>query len=835
MNRRGTATGPWSFIAPVAPVAVVSLVMAALPGVGATACSRRAPEATRAAEAPPPAPIAASPAAEMAAGKPAPDKQASKHKPAALRRALSSLGGGKGAGSDIAGLLSSSAEPADEKAKDEGEGEPAAAPARAWFPETFLFAPLVVTNDAGKAKLTAHVPDRLTTWRVLALAHSRAGAQAGSEATFAGTLPTYVEPVVPGFLMSGDEVALPIQVVNTTSEPVTAPLSVELGGATLARPMGTVHVGPEGSMVAYALVRAGGPGTVTVRAALGGTDTVERSFPVHATGRPVTESRSGTLAAPRKLEIALPADAAAEGAVARLRVFPGALALLRSEIGAAAGRGDVAGDAYALLLAGRGEALLRSLGGEPQPAQLRALAIVAGQRVIRAARSPDTVTAALLGEAALAHPQSPVLARLGERLAATVAAGQRPDGTFAGGDGWTLQRLLAASADCVRAVRAAAPASEPGPGPGTGGQGAASPSPPSPPSSPHLAAAARQRASGATLRARGAFERNLGRIADGYTAAAILASGVFDDAGATEVRDQLRKLVVAGIQARPDGSRALPVGRGVVRADGTPPSQVEATALAVLALGADQASRPLVADLGASLLAAYDPAIGFGDGRTNLVALRAVLSLFKDPLPSRITVTLLVHGDDQTPRSLVMQALEGTKLREVLAVEVPLGDAAGRHSYEIRAEPPVPGLGYALTLRAFAPWPRTPAGGEGGLELDIDTPKTARLGKPAEIAVRAAAPAGQDVTIRHALPAGVEIDAASLEALVADGSIRAYSRQADGGAVSLTVPARTTTDPTFSVRYRVVPTLTGTFSAPASTISIPGHEYTVPPSRWKID
>ncbi|MGI5865882.1 MAG: alpha-2-macroglobulin family protein, partial [Myxococcales bacterium] len=65
----------------------------------------------------------------------------------------------------------------------EGEGtRQAATPSRAWFPETFLFDPLVVTDEQGKASVPVRVPDRLTSWRVLALAHSRDGAQAGAVA-----------------------------------------------------------------------------------------------------------------------------------------------------------------------------------------------------------------------------------------------------------------------------------------------------------------------------------------------------------------------------------------------------------------------------------------------------------------------------------------------------------------------------------------------------------------------------------------------------------------------------------------------------------------------------
>lgn len=72
-----------------------------------------------------------------------------------------------------------------------------AAPTRAWFPETFLFEPLVVTDATGLAQVSVKVPDRLTTWRVLALAHSRSGAQGGAVTSFLGTLPVYVDPIVP--------------------------------------------------------------------------------------------------------------------------------------------------------------------------------------------------------------------------------------------------------------------------------------------------------------------------------------------------------------------------------------------------------------------------------------------------------------------------------------------------------------------------------------------------------------------------------------------------------------------------------------------------------------
>jgi hypothetical protein len=220
---------------------------------------------------------------------------------------------------------------------------------RAWFPETFLFEPLIVTDDTGAATVPVKVPDRLTTWRVLALAHTRTGSQGGTVTSFLGTLPTYIDPVVPPFLIVGDEVRLPIQVVNTTEAAVATTITVDAKGATVTGAGGTRAIPPAGSVVEYATLRATQAGTVHLRTVLAGTDAVERSFDVLPSGMPVRITRTGTLAAPRTLTLDGPANSDPSTDRVRLLVYPGALALLRSELSASVSRGGVADDAYALL------------------------------------------------------------------------------------------------------------------------------------------------------------------------------------------------------------------------------------------------------------------------------------------------------------------------------------------------------------------------------------------------------------------------------------------------------------------------------------------------------
>ncbi|MFN0251046.1 MAG: alpha-2-macroglobulin family protein [Kofleriaceae bacterium] len=663
---------------------------------------------------------------------------------------------------------------------------------RSWFPETFLFEPLVVTDDAGNATVPVRVPDRLTSWRVLALAHSREGAQGGATTQFIGTLPTYVDLVVPKFLVIGDEVKLPIQMINTTESPVTSQLTLDVKNGALGAGGGTKTIPAQSGVVEYATLKAEKAGTITVFGNLAGSDAVQRTIEVRPSGRPETVMRTGTLAEPRTLTIDGPVDSDPATDRVRLLVYPGALSLLRAELGVSTLRAGVAEDAYALLLAGKAEKLLGALGDKADPEAIRTLSIITGQRAIRAGRNLDVDRATLLVEAALAHPQNPVLARLGERAAAFLAKSQRPDGTFAGGQGWTLQRVLVATADATRAVASA-----------------------------HLTTTERQRAQGVAMRAAGAFERNSEQVQDAYTAAAILASGGAKGAFA----DKLRERVHAGIKAEVDGSKYLDVPAGVVRSDGMVPTRVQATALAVLALQGD-AKAPM-ADLGATLLGSYSPERGWGDGHANLACMQAVVELFKTPVPAGVKISLLMDGVLVTEGTLDREAL-----REVLTLEAPAPATglAGSHTWKIVAEPPVPGLGYSLALKGYVPWKKQTT--EQGLEMEVTgATMTAQVGKPTELTLVATAPSGSEVKIVQALPAGVQVDTASLDALVESGSVTKF--EAAEGKLELTMPPL---DPgqLHTVKYKVIPTLAGTLRSAASTISMGATKFSVPPIQWTV-
>jgi hypothetical protein len=632
----------------------------------------------------------------------------------------------------------------------------------------------------------------------LGLAWSQQGGLGGEVLSFQGTLPIYVDPVVPPQLRAGDRLRLPVQVVNTTGEALRADLRVSVEGAARADARGQVSVPANGSVVQAVDVVANGSGEARLSASLAGRDALIRTVNVLPTGRPLELGRGGTLASARSFPLSGPADLDPESACIRLVVVPGALALLRSELAEATSRGGVADDAASLLLTARAPALLAALGADVDQDALRNTRLIATQRVIRHARSPDPGTAALLAQAALAWPDEPLLQRLGQRLADQLAAEQRPDGTFGGGHAWTLQQVLVATAEGTAAVRAT-----------PNGRG-------------DIARTDKNRQAAVQLRAAAAFERHAGHIDDPYTAASVLVSGAVNG----ELRTRLVKVVTDAVRPNPDGSRSVPVPDDVLRPDGNRPSEAEVTALAVLALAGTDAPDWLP-DLGAWLLGAWRPGAGWGDGRANLVGLGAVSALFDDPLPPDVRIVVTMDGQPVTEGRI-----SGDQRGAVLVLDAPAPGARGTHTWGVEAVPPVPGLGFRLDLRTWVPWEKSPVA--HGLELQASTPSGLAVGRTSTVELQAAAPARTAFTVRQELPAGVQVVESSLEALVSAGSITAW-RTADGEVELDGNPL--VEGQVFAARYEVVPTLAGTLSSGPSRISPKGRSdlaVVLPPVRWTV-
>src|SRR4029078_13564004 len=105
--------------------------------------------------------------------------------------------------------------------------------ARADFAALALFEASLPTDDAGRAQVTVTLPDRLTRYRVIAVADTRGNAFGSGESTITARLPLMVRPSPPRFLNFGDRFELPVVVQNQNDAPLDVSVAVRARNADL--------------------------------------------------------------------------------------------------------------------------------------------------------------------------------------------------------------------------------------------------------------------------------------------------------------------------------------------------------------------------------------------------------------------------------------------------------------------------------------------------------------------------------------------------------------------------------------------------------------------------
>jgi len=643
---------------------------------------------------------------------------------------------------------------------------------REWFPEAFLWQPLVETDGDGIASLDVRVPDPLTTWRVLALAHDRGGRQAGTVHRFDSTLPAYIDPVIPGWSFVGDELVLPIQVVNNGADPLSSTFVASTSGALSGSSRGAVDVGPYGSTVFSVPLVVESAGSAALFAELSGVDAVRREWPVSPTGKPVVSQRGGVLTGSRSFSMDWPDGTDARTAQLRVEVHPGPLAVLSSELERLSSGGR-AGGAYVYGLAGQLEALSAASGAELDASVVRALKIRAWQRLVREARSPSPGQAADLLIGMGDGDGGALLDSLRDRLVRTLSEGQRADGTWSRESRSTLQRVLVQTAVAMQALP--------------------------------------ESSSGALIRAEGALERNLPNVDDPYTAAVMLATGRVSNT------DILEALVMDGlIEVEGAERRTVKVPQGTQSAWGGPPSHTEMLAWTALAL-AD--TEPDVAgDLVAELMTRYSGVRGFGGGHADGLALQAVVRALPT-VDSPVRLSLRVNGSE-VATGAVDPAQPGVPA--LLQTGHPGGDAV---QIELNATPATAGLSFVVTQQAWVPW----EGSQGlpGVEVEV-AQGPLRAGREGSIRFTIAAPSGAEVTVVQGLPAGVAVDESKL---AAQPGVRSAEVQPDRLEFK-TKPFGP--GEVLEISARVTPTYAGQLVSRPLEVSVGGRSAMIAPHEWVV-
>ncbi|MDB5201760.1 MAG: alpha-2-macroglobulin [Ferruginibacter sp.] len=105
------------------------------------------------------------------------------------------------------------------------------------FNETAFFFPALTTDANGNVEFSFTIPEALTQWKLMALAHTKDLASGYAEKNVLTQKPLMVQPNAPRFLREGDQVEFSAKIVNMTDKEITGTTQLELFDAANNKPV----------------------------------------------------------------------------------------------------------------------------------------------------------------------------------------------------------------------------------------------------------------------------------------------------------------------------------------------------------------------------------------------------------------------------------------------------------------------------------------------------------------------------------------------------------------------------------------------------------------------
>ncbi|MBI5537016.1 MAG: hypothetical protein HY898_30120 [Deltaproteobacteria bacterium] len=211
-----------------------------------------------------------------------------------------------------------------------GEGGATAGPVvRDYFPETLLWAPEVITDDAGRATIKVPFADSITTWRFGLSAVGRGGQLGNTSIPLVVMQDFFVEASLPPVLTQGDELAVPVTVYSYMQGPQDVTLELQGDGISTVGPSKTaIHLAPHETRGFRFAVRADKAGERKVRlqaTSASRGDAIERTISVTPNGLSVMRAINGRLIGSATSKLELPANAIDGGNDLYVKVYGGPL------------------------------------------------------------------------------------------------------------------------------------------------------------------------------------------------------------------------------------------------------------------------------------------------------------------------------------------------------------------------------------------------------------------------------------------------------------------------------------------------------------------------------
>jgi hypothetical protein len=209
---------------------------------------------------------------------------------------------------------------------------------RDYFPETLLWAPSIVTDSSGHARLKFKLADNITTWKMTVLASTKTGEIGVAEKEIEAFQPFFLDHDPPKILTIGDAIDLPVIVRNYL--PQAQKLNIEMKPASwleLQNPgkqQIAVAAGESRPVVfpfkAIAMVKSGKQQVLAANRATG--DAIEKAVRVHPDGLEQDSSVSALLSSEETLLLQIPGDAIPGSTNARLKIYPNLIAHVTESI-----------------------------------------------------------------------------------------------------------------------------------------------------------------------------------------------------------------------------------------------------------------------------------------------------------------------------------------------------------------------------------------------------------------------------------------------------------------------------------------------------------------------
>ncbi|HTW94404.1 MAG TPA: MG2 domain-containing protein [Tepidisphaeraceae bacterium] len=197
------------------------------------------------------------------------------------------------------------------------------------FTETVFWAAGLKTDDkTGTASVSFKLSDSVTTFRATADAFDSDGLMGQGDAMLVSVKPFYIEPKLPLEVSAGDEIQLPVALVNSTETALNVALSTTTGQGIWAAPVDplTLGAGQRGRQIVDVTIGAfPGQSDFIVHADAGSySDEVTRTLVVKPLGFPIEWARGGLIDTGAKVsyDIQIPQDLVAGSVHTSIALYP---------------------------------------------------------------------------------------------------------------------------------------------------------------------------------------------------------------------------------------------------------------------------------------------------------------------------------------------------------------------------------------------------------------------------------------------------------------------------------------------------------------------------------